>query len=469
MKFSSSVLLILFASIDKLTNGVCIDEPSWIGANSHDCSWWASAQGHQCAINGDNIAFGDASLGMTADEACCVCGERGLDEYESGLADTSCIDSAVQVAPAISTSSTVDCAAECSNAADCDGFEMHTDTGFCYLKSGCGNAQFNTGSTLYHKLQVGAQGDPLITGLKGQVFKFDGRNGGWYANLAVADKFRWNMQFRRQDTCPEDEDMFISGLSFNIKDDASVKSQKILIGTTSVPECSEGEVCLGGGTLRISFDGGSTFIAKPGDYKTTSGSYYRVVAHNTYAACSRKWYDYDTNHSDDDNNNNNNNLRNGIHHRQLRVEKSPIQYLTENKGTMIDPEQCQLWMLNRKMNDDLFRQPGMWSTIHIETPLVNFHIEYRRSGDANPEQQQCNFESLDAWMTWVSPELLQTQEWNGILGETRNSNNKSNDRYQLLRSKDDADYEVDGPFGTNFMASLEKSSTMGNIISSMFS
>ena len=36
------------------------------------------------------------------------------------------------------------------------------------------------------------QGDQTIVGLQGQSFKFDGRGGAWYANLA-AESLQWNM------------------------------------------------------------------------------------------------------------------------------------------------------------------------------------------------------------------------------------------------------------------------------------
>lgn len=457
-------VLIIFSFVLSLTNGVCTDLPGWVGSNNHDCSWWASAPGHPCAFHGDDPLYGDA-FEITANEACCACGERGLDEYESAKADTACLDSALQIGATVYTTSAVDCAAECLQLENCDGFEMHTDSGSCLLKQGCssGNSQDSTGSTLYHRILAGAQGDPLITGLKGQVFKFDGRDDAWYANLA-AENFHWNMQFREHDTCPAGEDMFISGFSFNIGDNPT---NKILLSTTSevIPECQNHpeEVCLGGGTLQISLDGGQTYITRPGDYSMNTPG-YRIIAHNTYAACSRKWYDY----NNDDSTNGETVVVNDPNRRRLQVlNKSATQYLIDQRGAMIDPSECERWTNDRMMNDDLFQQYGLWSTIHIETPIVAFHVEFRRSNLDDPQKDinQCSFESLDAWMTWVSPEL-KSQEWNGILGETRY--NKSNDRAKLLRGKDDADYEVDGPFGTTFTASLEKVSLLGNIISTFF-
>jgi len=297
----------------------------------------------------------------------------------------------------------------------------------------------------------GSQGDPIIIGLKGQVFKFEGTDGKWYSNL-ITHNLSWNMQFRKHKTCPKDEDMFISGMSI-IDSSGNEKgfTSNILIESTPtpIPECKDDSaVCLGGGTLRISFDGGDTFVSRPGDYRPTPGS--RLIAHNTYAACSRKWFDYAITKKKEK-------AARALRSRGRRAmvtgdEKTPLELLSGKNSTMIDPAECNDWIQKRKEKDDLFSQGGLWSTIYIETPLVSFHIEYRQS---NPEKMDraCDFQSLDAWMSKVSNKL-DNQEWNGILGETKKmiydpltEQQIRTDRSQLLRGKDDADYEVDGPFG----------------------
>ena len=53
----------------------------------------------------------------------------------------------------------------------------------------------------------GVVGDPLIMGLNGQFFKFEGRDSAWYANLA-SESLQWNMKFKRFDGLPAHEDMF---------------------------------------------------------------------------------------------------------------------------------------------------------------------------------------------------------------------------------------------------------------------
>jgi len=314
------------------------------------------------------------------------------------------------------------------------------------------------GSHLPNNAEAGSQGDPIIIGLKGQVFKFEGTNGKWYSNLAAKD-FSWNMRFRKFETCPRDEDMFISGMSIT---DSSMKhighTSNILIATTSSPirECVEDSaLCLGGGTLHISFDGGHTFVSHPGDYHPTPGS--RLIAHNTYAACSRKWFDYEITKKKEKAARALRGFFSRGRRAAVNVEKSPIQLLSEKQSTMINQLECGSWIRERKEKDDLFKQRGLWSTIYIETPLAAFHIEYRQS---NPDRvdRVCDFQSLDAWVSKVSDEL-ESQEWNGILGETRkviydpvSGQQIKTDRSQLLRGKNDVDYEVDGPFGLTHAA-----------------
>jgi len=302
---------------------------------------------------------------------------------------------------------------------------------------------------------TGAFGDPIIMGLKGQQFKFDGRDGGWYANLA-AKEYQWNMKFKKFDTCPEGDDMFVSSLAYSFGDSEDNKESKILIVTTpqAIPQCKkDGNVCLGHGTLHISFDGGETFASNPADYNFALGS--RLVAHNTYAACSRKWFDYDLSeaaaakakdkHLRGEGDEDTRELKN------TESKKTSLQYLTEKKRSMINPTECEHWIQERFEQNDLFLQGGEWSTIHIETPTVSLHIEYRRDNSQREVDGQCNFQSLDSWMTNVSPSL-HNDVWNGILGETRTGDETDKDRLKILRGKKDADYEVDGPFGRSFPA-----------------
>lgn len=305
----------------------------------------------------------------------------------------------------------------------------------------------------------GFNGDPIILGLQNQVFKFQGRNGAWYSNLSNK-YFQWNMQFKQFDSCPQDENMFVSGISLSIRGE---EKSDILIATTpeAIPECRENpnKVCLGEGTIHISFDGGRTFISEPGNHHF--GSYNRIVAHNTYAACSRKWHDYDVSRTDW------RRLRDGGGRATIQ-EKKPLQLLSDNKAKMIDEKECNDWIENRIKNDDLFQQKGQWSTLYIETNHVAFHVEYRRS---DWYHRKCDFQSLDAWMTKVS-DIINDAEWDGILGETRytiydktTGEQITTDRYKLLRGKADADYEVDGPFGTEFAAhtAVAASSNMENV------
>jgi len=301
--------------------------------------------------------------------------------------------------------------------------------------------------------QSGANSDPIILGLQNQVFKFYGRDGAWYSNVS-AKNILWNMQFKEFNSCPVDEKMFITGMTISTSDsnDSWLNSNLLIVTTPEpTPECREdpNAVCLGEGTLHLSFDAGKTFISKPGDYHFASGS--RVVAHNTYAACSRKWYDYDVTRDKHDNSP----LREGGRRASTIEEKKPLALLSDARHEMIDPSECSGWLEERLESDNLFEQRGHWSTLYVETPLVSFHIEYRRSDWFH---RKCDFQSLDAWITTLS-ERLEKNEWNGILGETKHKifdvstgEQILTDRSKLLRGQDDSDYEVDGPFGTEFAA-----------------
>ena len=43
---------------------------------------------------------------------------------------------------------------------------------------------------------ISVLGDPLFTGFQGQVLKFEGRDSGWYANLA-SPSLQWNLNFHK--------------------------------------------------------------------------------------------------------------------------------------------------------------------------------------------------------------------------------------------------------------------------------
>jgi len=312
----------------------------------------------------------------------------------------------------------------------------------------------NGNCVIWYDADTGTVGDPIITGLGGQQFKFDGRDDAWYANIAIQSQsnnifdsstsslFQWNMKFKEFPTCPKGDDMFVSSIAYDFGN-----GNTVLIATTSeqVPQC-ENQICLGDGTLHISFDGGETFVSNPGDYNFGVGN--RVVSHNTYDACSRKWFDFDISK----NVNKDVSLLRGQTERTLEMEteKPALQYLTEQQRSTIRPVECEGWIQERFAKNDLFMQKGQWSTIHIESPEISFHVEYRRNNLDHDVDGQCNFQSLDAWMTRVS-KVLYGEKWNGILGETRNKNGVEG-RFNILRGQNDSDYEVNGPFVTEFPA-----------------
>ena len=146
----------------------------------------------------------------------------------------------------------------------------------------------------------GVNGDPLIIGLSGQVFKFEGRSGAWYSALA-SNSLNWNMRFTEFTECPAKENMFVTAVAFTMFDAQHRTSHQIEVAVTDVrkvfPGCMDGSAtCLGNGSLRITIDGDTTVA--PGDYSLPNSD-GRVIAYNTFGACSRKWFDYDDSHKEE--------------------------------------------------------------------------------------------------------------------------------------------------------------------------
>jgi len=304
---------------------------------------------------------------------------------------------------------------------------------------------------------AGVNGDPTVIGLNHQVFDFEGRDNAWYANLAT-NKLQWNMKYNHFPLCPEHEDMFVTGLGVlldlsarhtnllqeNRQQEIDRTSNRIHIrvkGDTFMKGCTTKDPCLGEGNLEILVDGES--ITAPGEYVFGPDGSIRVVAHNTFASCSRKWYDYADKNSATDSDT-----------RSLSMT-SPIKMLFDAEGKVADWKDCKHWILSRQQYGDIYRQLGAWSTIHIETPLVNFHVEFHQHDGSH---KGCPHHSIDAWMSEVSLDM-KSDEWRGILGETRDPifNQGTGEqivsgRNMLLQGKHDQDYEVTGPYGTTFGA-----------------
>jgi len=245
--------------------------------------------------------------------------------------------------------------------------------------------------------------------------------------------------------------MFVTSSSINLLKENGSADSILVVVDGAAPTQEDG---LANGVLSIVV--GEQTIDTPGDYRFDDSG-IRIVVHNTYGACSRKWYDYDK----------------SIEaaatepkivegaaasqsHRRLRVaeEPSPLDLLRKSQGKMLNPEECDVWISERDTNGDLFDQRGGWATIYIMTPLVSYHLEVRQS---DPKTSPCTYQSLDTWISHITDEL-RAEEWRGIIGETRTSKEDENgnpimhDRSAILDYPEDEAYEVDGPFGTSFLA-----------------
>jgi len=297
----------------------------------------------------------------------------------------------------------------------------------------------------------GVNGDPLFIGIRGQVFKFEGKSDTWYANLAT-DSVQWNLLFNEFETCPKDENMFVTKSSVLLRDSNNRITVGVLDKDKFSPGCAPNTVCLGEGSLGIEING--QVIRSPGEYDLANNA-GRVVVHNTYDSCSRKWYDYVVSKKD--------NIRSGGNRALIHYDyqETAMDLLFKHHGEMLDPKQCLSWLEKRAENGDLFSQKGSWTTIHIETKDISMHMEYRQADEA------CNSHLIDSWISKVSPVIL-TEEWKGILGETRypkfhpDGSEIETDRKALLVGQNDEDYEVtdqyEGEFTARDMFSVDASS-----------
>lgn len=313
-----------------------------------------------------------------------------------------------------------------------------------------------------------------------------------------------------------DEGTFLPGCGDGHENDGSAGPAKQAAAAAPPQEGQQQEpqeppppVCLGDGSLEIMIDG--KIIVHAGDYSTDDGQ-LRVVAHNTFGECARHWQDMDADFdgaasrpegAEESNTAPVNSKRDkerefvsegwtkrhvlGEHlwnqKRQqpdlatlprrlegdsVKIERDqhseggdhgPLKYVLGAKGHMIDPQECDQWLRERKAYGDLFQQAGGWSSVHIESPHASFQVEYRQNIPEESEEKtnskstppNCASHSIDAWMSKVSPEL-RAQKWRGVLGETRDGQKGSTDRKSILVGQDDSDYEVSGPYGTNFNA-----------------
>ena len=290
-------------------------------------------------------------------------------------------------------------------------------------------------------VDIGVSGDPLIMGLTGQLFKFDGRNGAWYS--AVSSKsFQWNMKINEYDNCPADSNKFVSGVGFtlfkkNPLTGSRVPAHQIAVNVvnewgTSTGCGTEATNCLGNGSLELVIDG-SKYVY-PGDYQLKDGT-GRVVAFNTFYECSRKWYDFDITPVEE-------NPKSSRSLRRLSTFPGVFDVVRDLENTMVNKDVCDEWIAERQAKNDLFHQAGAWSTIIVKTEDISFHIEYKQ------ETKRCDAHTVDVWISSVSPDLYD-EEWEGVIGETKDPANHPGEkveRSEFLKFPKDEQYEVVSPF-----------------------
>lgn len=292
---------------------------------------------------------------------------------------------------------------------------------------------------------AGVNGDPLIMGLSGQLFKFEGRSGAWYSAISTPS-FQWNMKLQTYESCPEHSNNFLSGVGMTFFKKGSSR-KRIEVSVTNPYNVGVGcgglslSHCLGAGSLELVIDGVKHLIG--GDYKFHDGT-GRVVAFNTFHQCSRKWYDFYVKssafHEGEFG------IRSGRKLHKVELKADVFDIIGSLKETMVDSEACETWLHSRKEYHDLFKQPGHYSTVIVQTEDVSLHLEYKQ------ETERCHAHSIDVWISSVNPDLL-NQDWEGIIGETKDlsyspmhTKHSSVNRSAVLKYVNDSDYEVNSPF-----------------------
>ena len=289
----------------------------------------------------------------------------------------------------------------------------------------------------------GVNGDPLILGLVGQLFKFDGRSGAWYSAVS-APSFQWNMKIQEYEECPADANEYVSGVGFTVfkKTLTGKRTPAHKIAVNVVNEfgvqtgCgTDSTNCLANGSLELVIDDKKYLY--PGDYQFKDGT-GRVIAFNTYYECSRKWYDFDITPAEEG-------AQGSRSLRRLSTFPGVFDVVKGLEDTMVDKDACDDWITERQANNDLFKQGGEWSTVIVKMKDISLHIEYKQ------EHKRCNAHTVDVWISSVSPELYE-EDWEGVIGETKDPNNHAGEkieRDEFLKFPKDEQYEVSSPFSYN--------------------
>jgi len=219
---------------------------------------------------------------------------------------------------------------------------------------------------------------------------------GWLRKLE-SQSLRWDIHSNEFDTCPKNKHFVdASTMTFYYSTGQDEVAHSIVIEAVKnndTPDDCQSSVCLGNGSLNIYVDG--NLIIKPGDYSLINVG-GRIIAYNTHLACARK---------KDEPSSTGSGLRS---HRKLyeaplvlQRMRTPVDFVSHVHGEMTDSTICKEWIDDRSKYDDIFKQGGNLSIVHVQTPLISFHIEYRYSPDNN-----CEFSPLETWITDASEEIF---------------------------------------------------------------
>lgn len=127
-------------------------------------------------------------------------------------------------------------------------------------------------------IDIGGNGDPHMSGFKGQKFDFTGKEDAWYALLHDS-----NSAINMRITAPVadvPEITYITGLGMSLMgSDSTMHSIEIVIDNPHDfnPTCGEKKPCLADGALTVFIDGEHQSVGQVGEAETTR---HRNVLHS---------------------------------------------------------------------------------------------------------------------------------------------------------------------------------------------
>ena len=269
------------------------------------------------------------------------------------------------------------------------------------------------------------------------------------------------MKITEFEGCPADSNKFVTGLGLTVFDkktgnplhqiEAAVANEhSVDTGCGFAAEKGNDYSCLGAGSLELIIDGRK--VTHSIDMPLSNGG--TILAYNTIASCSRRWFDFDLTPPEDVVLSRGRNLRN-----EEEGVGGAFNIIDGMKDTTIDSDTCTEWTTARKENGDLLKRTGTWSTVVIKTEQLTLHVAYKQIQNT----EGCNAHVLDMWIQEVSPDVY-LENWEGVVGETKDMSyhytvgdpQQRMSRTEALKYITDEEYEVIAPLTTKCQACADR-------------